>query len=183
MVEAAMASAAPQITWLCPQLSHSPEQAMLDVLEATRAWPEASSMVIGSSLGGFYARWLALRQGWRRVFLNPAVYPARDLSRYLGPQTAWHDPESQFEFRQVHVEALGRMEAEIAQWAAARPARPEQQLAIITEGDEVLDWREMEAFSAGGKVIRLPGGDHAISNFADHLPTVMRFVLGSAAEA
>ncbi|GAA6141455.1 hypothetical protein NBRC116584_12730 [Hydrogenophaga sp. 5NK40-0174] len=167
---------APKVTWLCPQLSHSPEQAMSDALEATRDWPAASSTVIGSSLGGFYARWLGLRQGWRRVLLNPAAHPARDLARHLGTQTAWHDPETRFDFEQTHVEALEAMEHEILEWSPARPATPEQQMAIITEGDEVLDWREMEAFCAGGHTVRLAGGDHAISNFADHLPSVMKFV-------
>ncbi len=183
MVGAAVASAAPEITWLCPQLSHSPEQAMQDVLGATRDWPAATTVVIGSSLGGFYARWLGLGRGWRRVLLNPAVHPARDLGRHLGPQTAWHDPESRFEFRQTHVDALAKMEAEIAQWTASRPTTPEQQLAVITEGDEVLDWREMAAFSEGGNTMLLPGGDHAISDFAAHLPAVMAFVLPSTAHA
>ncbi len=46
--------------------------------------------LIGSSLGGYYATWLAEKHGWRAVLLNPAVVPQRDLSHYLGEQPLWH---------------------------------------------------------------------------------------------
>lgn len=166
----------PQVTWHCPQLSHSPADAMASTLVEIAGWPAESSAVVGSSLGGFYARWLGLKLGWKRVLLNPAVFPARDLARYIGPQTAWHDPQSQFEFRQEHVDALKTMEAELDIWAARHPATPDRQLAIIQQGDEVLDWREMSSFAAGGDTLILPDGDHAISDFERHIPRVLRFL-------
>jgi len=42
--------------------------------------------VVGSSLGGFYATWLSTLMQYRTVFLNPALYPARDLVSYIGTQ-------------------------------------------------------------------------------------------------
>ena len=46
--------------------------------------------LIGSSLGGYFATYLAEKHGWRAVLLNPAVVPQRDLSAYLGEQPLWH---------------------------------------------------------------------------------------------
>jgi predicted esterase YcpF (UPF0227 family) len=54
--------------------------------------------VIGSSLGGFYATWVAQQTGCPAVLLNPAVDPARDLAAYIGEQTQFHTPEEHFFF-------------------------------------------------------------------------------------
>ena len=43
-------------------------------------------------------------------------------------------------------------------------------------GDEVLDWREMTARYAGARVRLLEGGDHALSDFDEHLPDILNFL-------
>lgn len=167
----------PNVTWWCPQLPPSPAEAMVLVMEGVRDWPRETMAVTGSSLGGFYARWLALQTGCARtVLLNPAVFPARDLQKYIGEQTAWHDPAERFFFEPAFVEQLREQEQDIARLAALRPATPERQFAIVAQGDEVLDWREMQTFCRGGQVRLLPGSDHAISDFDDHIDDVFRFL-------
>ena len=44
--------------------------------------------------------------------------PARDLAKYIGEQTAWHDPEERFFFRPEYVDELRALEADIEQLAA-----------------------------------------------------------------
>ena len=157
----------PDVTWWCPQLPPSPEEAMALVFERIASWPAERMAVIGSSLGGFYATVVAERIGCPAVLLNPAVEPARDLAKYIGEIKAWHS-DDRFFFRSEFVEQL----------RALRPAsitRPERYLAIIAKGDEVLDWREMHARYAACKLKLLEGGDHALSDFDDHLPEVLRF--------
>ncbi len=167
----------PALTWWCPQLPPSPAEAMALVTQGTRDWPRPTMAVVGSSLGGFYARWLALRTGCARaVLLNPAVFPARDLAAHIGEQTAWHDPQARFHFQPTHVDELRALEADIARLAPSRPATPERQFAIVAQGDEVLDWREMQAFCAGGALRLLPGSDHALSDFDDHIDAVFEFL-------
>jgi predicted esterase YcpF (UPF0227 family) len=166
----------PGVTWWCPQLPPSPAEAMGLIERGTAAWPPRSTVVVGSSLGGFYARWLALRLGWRAALLNPAVFPARDLATHIGEQTHWHDPGERFFFRPEFVEQLRDMEGEIAQAAAQRPASPETLFAIVAQGDEVLDWRDMQAFCHGGTVRLLPGSDHAISDFDAHIDALFDFL-------
>ena len=161
-----MAQNRPDVQTWCPQLPPSPRAAMALVLAGTAGWPDETSVVVGSSLGGFYATALAEQRGWPALLLNPAVAPARDLAAYIGEQTAFHDANERFFFRPEFVEELR---------ALTPPAvtRPERYSGLITQGDEVLDWREMAGRYAGSRLRVLPGGDHAISDFEARLPFVV----------
>ena len=53
---------------------------------------------------------------------------------------------------------------------------PARYLAVIAKGDEVLDWRDMTARYAGARIKLLEGGDHALSDFDDHLPDLLGFL-------
>ena len=168
-VAALMAQRFPHITWWCPQLPPSPKAAADLIAQGTADWPTQSMAVIGSSLGGFYATWLAAHKGCKVVLLNPAIHPARDLANYIGEQTAWHDPAERFYFAPEFVDELHALEV------GALPY-PERVWALIAKGDEVLDWREMTARYPGSQQVVLEGGDHAISDFVQHLPQLMEFL-------
>ena len=160
----------PGVIWWCPQLPPSPREAMALVAKGTAGWPQASMAVVGSSLGGFYATWVAAHTGCRAVLLNPAVNPARDLQKYIGEQTSWHDPQDRFFFRPEFITELQALEC------PGQPA-PAQVLAIIAKGDEVLDWCEMQQRYPGARIRLLEGGDHALSDFdTAHIDTVFDFL-------
>ena len=163
----------PGIKWWCPQLPPSPRQAVRDIMATTSLWPTDKTFqnmaVIGSSLGGFYATWVAETMNCRAVLLNPAVDPARDLSRHIGEQTAWHEPGDSFFFAPEFVDELRDLHAGPI-WS------PQNYMAVIAKGDEVLDWHEMTARYAGAHIRLLEGGDHAISDFDDHLPDILDFL-------
>lgn len=164
-----MAQQHPQVHWWCPQLPPSPRQAMAELMQGISDWPRESMAVVGSSLGGFYATHVAQNQGCRAILLNPAVDPARDLAKYIGEQTNWHDPQERFFFQPAYVQELRDLDS--------GPLRqPENYLAIIAKGDEVLDWREMVDRYAGAQIRLLEGGDHALSDFDTHLPAVTTFL-------
>lgn len=169
MLHAWLRRHAPQVTWWCPQLPPSPREAWQLMLAGTRDWPVQSMAVLGSSLGGFYATALAEHAGCRGVVLNPAVEPARDLVRYVGEQTAYHDPAVHFEFQARYIDELRALRP-------ARLAHPERYAAVIAKGDELLDWREMSDRYAGASILLLEGGDHALSDFEQHLPFVLGFL-------
>jgi predicted esterase YcpF (UPF0227 family) len=164
-----LAAQRPDVHAWCPQLPPSPREALALVDAGTAAWPAASSAVVGSSLGGFYATALAetpTRRSWRVAVINPAVDPARDLAAHIGEQTAWHDPAERFFFQPGFVDELRAM----APGAVSGRAR---YLPIIATGDELLDWREMAARYAGDPLLRVDGSDHALSDFAAHLPRLL----------
>jgi predicted esterase YcpF (UPF0227 family) len=159
----------PGVNWWCPQLPPSPRAAMALLRDGTRNWPRAGMAVVGSSLGGFYATCLAEDTGCRAVLLNPAVDPARDLGRYIGEQTAWHDPAQHFYFAPEYIAELQALER-------GPVARPENYFAVIAKGDEVLDWREMTGRYPGIRIKLLEGGDHGLSDFDAHLEEVLDFL-------
>ncbi|MGE4329545.1 YqiA/YcfP family alpha/beta fold hydrolase [Diaphorobacter sp.] len=169
LVAAHMARHRPEVTFWCPQLPPSPREAMALVARGIADWPQGPAMaVIGSSLGGYYASWVAQHARCASVLLNPAVNPARDLARHIGEQTAWHNPEERFFFRPEFIGELQTLDVR-----HQPPAGP--QLLIAAQGDEVLDWREMVARYPQARQRVLPGGDHALSDFAAHLPGVLAF--------
>ena len=169
-VAARVAAEHPALRWWCPQLPPSPRESMRLLDDGIADWPRESMAVIGSSLGGFYATYLAATLDCRAVLLNPAVDPARDLQRHIGEQTAWHDPQSRFFFRPEFIDELRDLQV------GALP-HPERLFAIVAKGDEVLDWREMTARYPGSRIDLLDGGNHALSDFETaHLDDVMAFV-------
>jgi predicted esterase YcpF (UPF0227 family) len=164
-----MAEKHPDIHWWCPQLPPSPKEAMAMLTKGLQHWPRASMAVIGSSLGGFYATQVAEQTGCQAVLFNPAVNPARDLAKYIGEQSSWHDPDERFFFKPEFVQELRDL-------TLPTIAHPERCLAVIAQGDEVLDWREMFERYQGAQIRLLEGGDHALSDFDAHLPTVLVFL-------
>jgi predicted esterase YcpF (UPF0227 family) len=168
-LQAWLAAHRPEVHWWCPQLPPSPREAMALVQQGIAGWPADGCAVIGSSLGGYYATWVAQATGWPAVLLNPAVEPARDLAAHVGELTAFHAPEERFFFRAEYVGELRALAVPVI-------GHPERLFAVIAKGDEVLDWREMTARYAGAHVRLLEGGDHALSDFDDHLPHILRFL-------
>jgi uncharacterized protein len=156
--------------WLCPTLPVSPLEAVElaeDEIGDRAARLKAGERVtlIGSSLGGYFATYLAEKRGWRAVLLNPAVVPDRDLSKYLGEQPLWHGGGS------IVVEP--RHLDELRALAVARVTRPERYRLMAATGDEVLDYREMLAHYAGVDTRLIEGSDHGISEFADYVDDVI----------
>ena len=159
----------PKVIWWSPQLPPSPRASAALLMDGVKDWPHDSMAVMGSSLGGFYATWVAQQTGCQAVLLNPAVNPARDLAKYVGEQTCWQDPQEKFFFELDFVDELRALTCTLI-------TRPERTLALIAKGDELLDWREANARYAGAQIQLIEGSDHAISDFERYLPGILAFL-------
>ncbi|MCW8174783.1 YqiA/YcfP family alpha/beta fold hydrolase [Verminephrobacter aporrectodeae] len=159
----------PAVSFWCPQLPPSPRAAMQAVAQGIAGWPRASMAVLGSSLGGFYASWVAQRMGCPSVLLNPAVDPARSLERYIGEHDTWQNPGERIYFLPEYIGELQALDTR-----GLPPAAPE--LLIVAKGDELLDWHEMVRRYPGARHIVQEGGEHALSNFAAYIPEIARFL-------
>jgi predicted esterase YcpF (UPF0227 family) len=126
---------------------------------------------VGSSLGGFYATWLAEKHGVRAVLINPAIDPHVGLRAYLGRQENLHTGEP-YELTEVHLR----------DWERHYVPRitPQRYLLIVETGDEVLDYRRAVARYAGADQIVVEGGDHSLQSFARHLPRILEFARAAA---
>lgn len=151
----------------CPQLPASPRAAIALALRIARQPDPGELTLIGSSLGGYYATWLAEQLGCRAVLLNPAVAPPRDLEKYVGVTTDFHSGQP-FEFKREYIEELESL-------AVTGITNPHRYFLIAATGDEVLDWREMLAHYPGARQCVVEGSDHGLSDFADYLDDVLGF--------
>ena len=153
--------------YLCPQLPASPQAAIAQALEIAGRVEPSELTLIGSSLGGYYATWLAERLGCRAVLLNPAVHAARDLASQVGVKTQYHSNEA-FEFKSIYIDELKAL-------AVKQITHPERYFLIAATGDELLDWREMVAQFPHARQRVIPGSDHGISDFAHYADEVLAF--------
>lgn len=158
----------------CPQLPASPHEAIALATGFAGGVPPEQITLIGSSLGGYYATYIAERLGCRAVLLNPAVKPPRDLEKYVGVTSAYHSDQP-FEFRREYI-------AELKALAVEKITQPERYFLLAATGDEVLDWREMLGHYPGARQHVIEGSDHGISEFDRYLDQVLSFC-GIEAEA
>jgi predicted esterase YcpF (UPF0227 family) len=160
--------------FICPQLPASPKDAMALAFQLIEGIQAEQLTIVGSSLGGYYATYMAERLGCRAVLLNPAIVPQLDLDKHVGVTTQYHSDEP-FEFKHEHIAELRALEV-------PRITQPERYFLIAATGDEVLDYRDMVAHYAGARQQVIQGSDHAISEFADYLAPVLAFCGVEAAQ-
>ncbi|MYN28085.1 YqiA/YcfP family alpha/beta fold hydrolase [Duganella levis] len=150
-----------------PQLPASPKLAMELALSLIEGVPADQLSIIGSSLGGYYATWLAERIGCRAVLLNPAIVPRVNLDQHVGVTTQFHSDEP-FEFKREYIEELHALEV-------PKISKPERYFLIAATGDEVLDYRDMVAHYQGARQHVIDGSDHAISEFPQYVDEILAF--------
>lgn len=149
----------------CPALSHDPRLAM-QTFESLIANAK-SLVVVGSSLGGFYATYIAERTGCKAVLVNPAITPHLGLRDYIGPQRNLYSDEP-YELTQQHLDQM-------AQYFVEKPTHMERYFVMVTTGDEVLDYREAVAKYPGARALVVPGSDHGFAEFEQYLDQVIDF--------
>lgn len=164
----ALSSADHSYVWFCPQLLASPKASLEMVTKHINQAKFDRIVIIGSSLGGFYTNYLAKKYQCKGITLNPAVYAARELEPHVGMMTAY-DSEEPFDFKAEYIDELRALQVDPI-------TDPKRYFLIAAKGDELLDWKEMAAFYPGAKQLILEGGDHGISDYANHLPAVIDFI-------
>ncbi|MDP2825102.1 MAG: YqiA/YcfP family alpha/beta fold hydrolase [Sulfuritalea sp.] len=174
---------------VCPQLPASPREAI--ALATNLITRHGVSTVVGSSLGGYYATWLAETFDLKAVLVNPAVVAHLSLKDFVGPQRWLYSGES-FEFTRGHVEELRAIAVPILE-------KPQRFWLLVEEGDETLDYRHAvsryagaqsaspgidgprsgvpvtQSESTGARQTVLPGGDHSFTRWNDYLDPIISF--------
>ena len=119
-----------------PALHHHPRQAIAQLEQLIDELGQPT--LIGSSLGGYYATYLAAKYRLNALLINPAVLPHTRFDGYLGQQTNHYTGE-QWQLTLEHVEALKALEV-------AAPHSPEQYQVWLQTADETLDYRQAEHY-------------------------------------
>jgi predicted esterase YcpF (UPF0227 family) len=149
--------------YACPALSPLASDAMREI---ERLPLGRKDCFIGSSLGGFYATYLAEKLGARAVLVNPAIDPHVGLRAYLGPQKNLHTGEP-YELTEAHLKEWERL--------YVRSITPRHYLLLVETGDEVLDYRRAVERYAGAEQVVVQGGDHSLQSFPRFMPRILEF--------
>ena len=166
LVRERMAALARSHEFACPELPHRPRDAIALLGDLAKEHRGLPLTLIGSSLGGYYATWLAEHHGLRTVLLNPAVRPYALLEGAIGRQTNLYT-EEQYDFTDQHLRELRELEVDAV--------TAERYLLMVQTADEVLDYRDAVEKFAGCEQLVIDGGDHGFSDFERYLDRVLGF--------
>jgi predicted esterase YcpF (UPF0227 family) len=153
---------------LCPQIPAVPNEARQFLERLVEQTLEQHMLsFIGSSLGGYYATYLAEKYSGSAVLINPSVKPYETLRAYLGENKFYFD-EGVWDFDETHIKQLEVMDVESITEA-------ERYLVLLQTGDETLDYREAESKYQDSQVIIEQGGDHSFIGLERFIPHIMQF--------
>ena len=150
-----------------PSLPNQPRfvSAMLEKLMSEL---EGTVAVVGSSLGGFYAAYMAQRFGLRAALVNPSAHPYRRMQLYYGVNENPYSGE-RYELDDRDLLALERMDV-------PEFFDPMRCLLLVQAGDEVLDYREaLTKWPHCPRQVEA-GGDHQFQHFERWIPAVLDFL-------
>lgn len=165
----------PDIKVLRPDLNKKPQQ-VLDNLLALIA-KDKKTLLVGSSLGGFFATLCSNQTGVRTVLLNPSTQPYESLKRFgnsPNPDKVIYTTTGGWQITIADLQWFKRMKQTI-------PTHPNQLMVLLKTGDEVLDYHLAQDYYSQSQaqchVVVETGGDHGISDFKEKIPMVMQFLL------
>ncbi len=148
-----------------PDLPVSPDEAIAFLSELIET--RRPSMLVGSSLGGYYATYLAEYFGLKAVLINPSTRPYETLAPFVGENRRFCD-NAPFLWRRDYLDSLRKLDT--------IPSKADY-LVLLQSGDEVLDYRHALKRYAAFKTIVESGGSHRFENIDAYLDMIERFHL------
>ena len=183
----------PDIKVLRPDLNKTPDQVfdqMLSLIDsvASKNSHDQNTVLVGSSLGGYFATLLSNHTGCPALLLNPSIQPHQTLQRFKHSieteDDGAKDESANDEASEVLYTTLGgwRITNADLKWFACHQLSslnyPKKVVALIKEGDELLNSSLSANFyrEQGATVNMQKGGDHRFSDFKIQLPTVIEVI-------
>ena len=156
----------PTIRFHCPQIASSPKVvvAQLDAIVARAS--DEKWLFIGSSLGGYFATYLAEKYHAKAALINPAVKPYELLKDYLGEQINPYTNEC-YQVKSQHMIELKILERE--------NISKNNYMVMLQTGDEVLDYQQAVEKYRHCQLVVEQGGDHSFINYENSLPKIALF--------
>lgn len=186
----------PDIIVLRPDLNQSPDQVFEHILsliknatnknQSIEGAPFASNntVLIGSSLGGYFSTLVSNHTGCPALLLNPSTQPHITLQRFANEaMSASSNKDTSSDDYVLHSTAGGwNITNADLQWfadhALSTVNHPDKVAVLIKEGDELLTPELAKDFyqEQGAAVTVQAGGDHRFSDFGEQLPMVLKLI-------
>ena len=150
---------------LCPDVPVDPDEAIAFLQKIVIA--NNISLIIGSSLGGYYAAHLAQKLDVKAVLLNPSTQPFLTLAPYVGTNEFFCSGET-FEWTKEHI-------AKLMTYAISKNSIKVPVLVLLQKGDEVLDYTQAATVYENYEVVIQEGGNHRFENLDEYLERISEF--------
>ncbi|WP_394130338.1 YqiA/YcfP family alpha/beta fold hydrolase [Shewanella maritima] len=160
----------PDLIFHQPQLPTSPNDAMSLLCGITEQAKQSGQPLrfLGSSLGGYFASFLAEKYGGKAVLVNPAVKPFELFEEFIGAQ---YNP-----YTDEHYQVLGQHKNDVAQFNTPVIRHPDRFMVLLQSGDEVLDYRQALHKYHCCEMRLEAGGDHSFVGYDKHLNQICQFL-------
>jgi len=168
-----LAAQRPDVEYLCPFLTPYFDAAAAELQRLVEDRPAGSVWLMGSSLGGYWATWLAERYDLRAVLINPLVQPRRLREEALGVELANYHTDDVYVLDERHAAALEAADTPVIR-------HPDNYWVLLQTGDETLDYRLAVEKYRGCRLLVEEGGDHSFQGFERHIPAAVDFLAGGA---
>ena len=165
------------IDTLRPDLNCPPDDVVAKILALLQDNPNA--VLVGSSLGGYFATLLSDMTGTPAVLLNPSIRPDLSFTRFLtdnfNGQTLTDDTVIYTTTGGWHIRY-----GDLAWFEKHRLTvkNADKIKVLLKMGDELLDAHATQAFfeSCGADIVAQDGGDHRMSDYGEEVRLVLEWV-------
>lgn len=162
----------PTVGFYCPQLATTPDGAIEQLEQIIDQHPKGTEwLLIGSSLGGYFASYLTEKYQCLAVLVNPAIKPYELLSDYMGEQV---NPYTQ-EVYQVTPEHMQQLQLIEQNKPTESCQIKNNYLVMVQTADEVLNYQQAVEKYQYCQLEVQEGGDHSFINFDKMLPAIAKF--------
>ena len=153
--------------FIAPSLSYVPELAIKTLKELIESYSKYETVhLIGSSLGGYYAIYLADLYDLKAVLINPSVSPTRTLKKVIGEQENYYDASS-FEWNLKHLRSLEQLEV--------KNIKSKLYLLLAQKGDETLNYRDASQKLYACEQRIEDGGSHSFEGIGRYIQDIEEF--------
>ena len=180
----------PDINVLRPDLNKSPSQVFSQILSLVESlnnnvedaqFESTQTVLVGSSLGGYFSTLVSNHTGCPALLLNPSTQPHVTLQRFADKLVLDSKSEETASGNRIFYTTTGGWAITQAdlQWFEAHQLLnvhyPNKVSVLIKEGDELLNPELSKQFykEQGATVNVQAGGDHRFSDFAEQLRMVI----------
>jgi predicted esterase YcpF (UPF0227 family) len=141
----------------------------LKAVKELERFVKADTVFIGSSLGGYYAIYLAEKYGLKSILINPSLKPYKTLKKYVGIQYRYCDNKP-FNWKKEYLKELKKLKT--------KPKRGKY-LVLLQSKDEILNYKKaLKKFKnrPNAKVVVEYGGNHRFENLEEYLCMIEKFI-------
>jgi len=153
-----------------PQIPVSPYKAIDFLDEIYKNNPLL--MVIGSSLGGFYALYMHKKYSLETFLINPSLKPHETLKDYIGIVKR-HNSDDFFQWKQTHIKELEDLYSKLKY----DKLNQKKLHFLLSEDDELLDFSDIDKIFPLADIRFFKDSGHSFKKFDKVLPYLMSYYL------